>query len=76
MRVAIYDSPLGPGFRPLVWPDAVIGYVIVPEGSTFDDEFQLHVPGDARTYSAAELSTPTDAYFKGFGWLSPEAMAA
>lgn len=76
IRIAIYDSPLGPGFSPLVWKDAIMGYVVVPDGSFLDAEGVLHVPGDPRPYDAAELASAADAHFRGFGWISAESMAA
>jgi hypothetical protein len=75
MRIAIYNTRHGPSFFRLQ-PLGLIGYIVVPEGSWVDDEGQLNVPDEPRSFAPADLATQTDAYFQGFGFITPEAMAA
>lgn len=76
MRLTIYDTHVGASFVPHHDPGRVRGYLIVPAGATFDDELRLVIPGDPHPYAAAEVGTPADAHFRGFGWISAESMAA
>lgn len=76
VRITIYETRHGPAFVPYHDPGAVRGYLVVPAGATFDDDLRLLVPGDPHPYTAAEVGTPTDAHFRGFGWISAESMAA
>lgn len=78
VRLTIYDTETaGASFVPYGWPPkAILGYLIVPAGAEVNDDLCLVVPGDPHPYTAAELATPADAHFRGFGWISTESMAA